>query len=125
MNSDKSPTADVYAGDTLAPGSALPSSCVLHFFDIEADAEPGTFARVANVLNIANTAPHRATLLSKPNDGTLSIYIEIEVGPSMAQSIQRKLLQMTDVVRAGLGIVPHEGTLAASISASTLGGPTS
>jgi hypothetical protein len=109
-SSEKPPAADVYSGDTSLAGAAETPGGELHFFDIEADSEPGTFARITNVLNIANIAPRRVVLERKTNDATLSVRVEIEVRSSTAQSIQRKLMQLTDVVRADLGIVSHPGT---------------
>jgi hypothetical protein len=106
-SSDKSPTADVYAADLSSPATGDATEGAIHCFTIEADAEPGTFARIANVLNIANTAPRRVSLEPK-NAGTLSICIEIRVGFSMAQSIQRKLAQLTDVLHVHAGIVPSD-----------------
>jgi hypothetical protein len=88
---EKSPTADVYAGDTSSLNAADASNGSIYFFDIEADTEPGTFARIANVLNIANIAPKRVILELKETDGSLSIHIELKVGLHTAQSIQRKL----------------------------------
>jgi hypothetical protein len=106
-SSEKPPAPDVYAGDTSLAGAAKTSGGELQFFDIEADSEPGTFARIANVLNIANIAPRRVMLEWKPNAETLNVHVEIEVGSSAARSIQRKLMQLTDIVRADLGIVSH------------------
>src|SRR5258708_6699211 len=96
--SEKSPTADVYAWETSSPNTGDASGGAFVIFTIEADAQPGTFARIANVLNIANTAPSRVLLELKENDGTLSMHVELEVDLSTAQSIQRKLAQLTDVV---------------------------
>jgi hypothetical protein len=104
--SEKSPAADVYAGDTASPNAVDPSERAVHIFNIEADPEPGTFARIANVLNIANVAPNRVSLELKRNDGTLSIYIELRVGLGTAQAIQRKLTQLTNVIRADMSILP-------------------
>jgi hypothetical protein len=104
--SEKSPTADVYAGDTSSPNGGDGSGGAFVSFTIEADAQPGTFARIANVLNIANTTPSRVLLELKENDGTLSMHIELGVGLSTAQSIQRKLAQLTDVIDVSLGILP-------------------
>jgi hypothetical protein len=99
-HTDPSSTADVYAGDIAVhprlDGSVEGGYC----FHIEADAEPGTFARIANMLNIANTAPDRVTLEFNRTDGTLSMDIELNVSRATAQSIQRKLTQLTDVLYA-------------------------
>jgi hypothetical protein len=103
---DKPPTADVYAGDTSSPNPADTANRGIHFFNIEADAEPGTFARIVNVLNIANIAPNRVILELKESDRTLSVYIELGVGLSTAQSIQRKLAQLTDVMQVDMQSPP-------------------
>jgi len=72
--SEESATADVYAGDlgSLKFGDAPDSA--IYYFSIEADAEAGTFGQIANVFNIANRAPRRASLEQR-NSGTLKIYI--------------------------------------------------
>ena len=102
---EKSPTADVYAGDTDSTTAHDETDGAMCFFDIEADSEPGTFARIAGVLNIANVAPSRVTL-DVEKDETLKIHIELRVGFKMAQSIQRKLGQLTDVLHVHTGMVP-------------------
>jgi hypothetical protein len=109
--SDKSPTADVYAGDTSSPTTADARERAICFFNIEADSESGTFARVANVLNIANVAPSRVILEHEENDKTLSVYIELAVGLGTAHSIQRKLCQLTDVIHVEIGILASNGSL--------------
>ena len=101
--SDKSPTPDVYAGDTASASTIDPANESIRFFDIEADSDAGTFSRIANVLNIANTAPNQVVLNLKRNDGTLCIYIELAVALNTAHSIQRKLAQLTDVRRVDMG----------------------
>src|SRR6202040_3686311 len=100
--SESSPTADVYAGDTSRLSSADSANRGIHRFTIEADAEPGTFARIANVLNVANIAPNRVVLERKDDDRTLSVTIELQVALSTAESIQRKLAQLTDVIHVAL-----------------------
>jgi len=107
ISSDKSPAAaaDAYAGDTASPGAVDASEGAIHFFNIEADSEPGTFARIVNVLNLANVAPDRASLELKRNDGTLRIYIELRVSLSTAQAIQRKLTQLTEVIHSDMSIL--------------------
>lgn len=92
------PTADVYAGDMSSPNAVDPRNRGDHVFNIEADAEPGTFARIANVLNIANVAPNRVILERNEDGRILSVYIELEAELNTAQSIQRKLSQLTDVI---------------------------
>lgn len=107
--SEKSPTADVYAGDTSSPHAADESDVGIYFFAIEADSEPGTFARIANVLNIANIAPNRVILSPKENAVSLRIYIELRVALNTARSIQRKLTQLTDVIQVDIGKPPLSG----------------
>jgi|ERR1700722_91127 len=96
------PTADVYAGDTSSPRTADTVNGGIRVFNIRADAEPGTFARIANVLTIANIAPKRVVLELNENDQTLSVHIELGVGLNTAQSIQRKLAQLTDVIHVDM-----------------------
>jgi (p)ppGpp synthase/HD superfamily hydrolase len=103
--SEKSPGADVYAGDTASPGVVGASDRAIHFFNIEAESEPGTFARIANVLNIANVSPSHVTLESRQNDGTLTIHVELRVRVNTAQSIRRKLIQLTDVIHVDMSIL--------------------
>jgi hypothetical protein len=103
--SEKSPAADVYAGDTASPGAVDPSERTIYLFNIEADSEPGTFARIANVLNIANVAPNRVSLELNRNDGTLIIYVELRGCLSAAQAIQRKLIQLTEVIHVDMSIL--------------------
>jgi hypothetical protein len=104
--SEKSPAADVYAGDTASPNAVDASERAIHIFNIEADPEPGTFARIANTLIIANVAPNRVSLELNRNDGTLSIYVELRVCLSTAQAIQRKLIQLTEVIHVDMSILP-------------------
>src|ERR1700734_3813463 len=94
---DESPAADVYAGDLQFLSPADGAERVIHVFTIEADSEPGAFVRIANVLNIANVAPSLAIVESTKQVGILSIYIEIAAGLDTANSIRRKLLQLTEV----------------------------
>jgi len=106
--SEKSPTADVYAGDTSSPGATETAAVDIHFFCIEADAEPVAFARIANVLTIANIAPHRVTLETNKGNATLNIYMELRVASDTARSIQRKLAQLTDVTQVSIGLLPSQ-----------------
>jgi hypothetical protein len=109
--SDKSPTADVYAADTSSPTTVDARESAICFFDVEADFEPCAFARIANVLTIANVSPSCVILRHKTNDGTLSVYIELAVGLNTAHSIQRKLSQLTDVIHVNIGILSSNGSL--------------
>jgi len=103
--SEGSSHADVYAGDTVSPREVGAPDGAIHVFNIEADAEPGSFARIANVLSIANVAPIRGSLESRRNDGTLVIYIELRVCHSTAQAIQRKLTQLTEVIHVDISLL--------------------
>jgi hypothetical protein len=109
--SEKSTTADVYAGDlgSLKIGDA-PNSAIW-YFSIEADAEAGTFAQIANVFNIANRAPRRVSLELR-SAGILNAYIELTgIGAEVAYSIQRKLKQLTTVIHVDAGVRPSSDTL--------------
>jgi hypothetical protein len=102
-SSDQPPHADVYAGDLSAPDAP---DQTLRYFHITADAEPGAFARIANVLNIVNKAPS-SVVLERRGEGRLSVYAEIDgIGLATADSIARKLAQLTDIVRVDMGAVP-------------------
>jgi len=104
--SENSPHADVYAGDLSATNPVSAADEPIRFFSIAADSEAGTFARIANVLNLANTAPS-SVILEVREAGRLSIYVEIGgIGLGIAQSIARKLTQLTDVIRVEMGTVP-------------------
>lgn len=103
---DNASTADVYAGDTITPGTPSSDRSV-HIFTIRADAEPGTFARIANVLNIANTSPLRVNLEFNEISVTLRIQVDLAVSAVTAQSIERKLAQLTDVVEVRCEIQPR------------------
>src|ERR1700730_17383247 len=94
--SDKSPTADVYAADTSSPTTVDASESAICFFDVEADCEPCTFARIANVLTIANVSPSCVILGHKTNGGTLSVYIELAIGLNLENPIKRKMNKVTD-----------------------------
>src|SRR6266550_5197076 len=89
--------ADVYAGDTTALGAGAGGLVSQFRFVIEADCEPQVFARVAGIFNIANVAPLGATL-ARGSSSTLAIAVTIEIGRSAAESIRRKLEQLTCVV---------------------------
>jgi hypothetical protein len=95
-------TADVYAGDIATIRLATDTRSTIYFFRIKADPEPGVFARVAGIFNIANAAPHRATLLrDSPDVVNISVAIELS-GAAMADMIRRKLEQLTCVISVEL-----------------------
>jgi len=92
---EKTVAADVYADDHTNPNSSLDTGTTLFLFRIEADAEPGVFARVAAVFNIANIAPRRATL-DRESPGTVNIRVFIELARAgIAEMLRRKLEQLT------------------------------
>jgi hypothetical protein len=96
-DSDSPMIADVYAGD-IASAIDAPRRTV-HLFKIEAEAGPGTFARIANVLGIANVAPSRVNLTLDNATRTLHMDVELGIGPAIADSLRRKLSQLTDVIQ--------------------------
>jgi hypothetical protein len=98
-DSDNLTIADVYAGDIAPTGAVGGPRSAVHLFKIEAEAGPGTFARVANVLGIANVAPSRVILNLDNTTRTLHIEVELGIGPAMADSLRRKLSQLTDMIK--------------------------
>jgi len=109
--SEKSATADVYAGDcgSLKIGDAPDTT--IYCFRIEADAEGGTFAQIANVFNMANRAPRRVNLDQK-NTEVMCLYIELTgIGLDVACSIHRKLTQLTTIIHVDMGVRPLSDTL--------------
>jgi len=87
--------ADVYAGDVATPNPSRGTGAMLFVFRIEADPEPDVFARVAGLFNVANTAPHRASLhRESPSTVTITVAIEL-AGTHAADMIRRKLEQLT------------------------------
>jgi hypothetical protein len=101
-SSSATTTADVYAGDIASHTPLVRWAVDRYLFQIEAEAEPGTFARIANLLNIANIAPDRVTLRLNESRHTLRVNIELTASFATAQSIQRKLKQLTDVIHADM-----------------------
>jgi hypothetical protein len=96
------PIADVYTGD-IAPTSGIDAPRIAPYvFTIEAEAGPGTFARIANVLGIANVAPSRVVLELDKATETLHIDAELCIGPQIADSLRRKLCQLTDVTEVDM-----------------------
>lgn len=95
--SDKAAVADVYAADLGVPGSSSEHAGTVFVFVIEADAQPDVLARVASVFNLANRVPVSATLRQESIE---RVHIDIDmtqIAPSVADSIRRKLLQLTCV----------------------------
>lgn len=92
------PTADVYAGDTTALDPPPGSRPIRHFlFVIEAECEPHVLTRVAGIFNIANVAPESANL-TRRSSSELTISVVMEIGHATAESIRRKLEQLTCVL---------------------------
>ena len=100
--SDHASIADVYSGDVSSTDVADRSNGAVHIFKIEAEAQPGAFGRIANIFNIANLAPNRANLEFDNNTESLRIEIEISVQPNIADSLRRKLTQLTEVIQVGV-----------------------
>lgn len=95
-------TADVYAGDITTIQLAADTRSTMYCFRVKADPEPDVLARVAGIFNIANAAPHRATLLrDSPDAVNISVAIELP-GAVMADMIRRKLEQLTCVISVEL-----------------------
>ena len=95
-------TADVYAGDITTVRSAADTRSTIYLFRVKADPEPDVLARVASIFNIANAAPHQATLLrDSPDVVNMSVAIELP-GAAMADMIRRKLEQLTCVIAVEL-----------------------
>jgi hypothetical protein len=94
--------ADVYAGDVASTSAADARDTAIYVFQIEADAEPGTFARIANVFNFANAPPNHVHLELDKSGKTPIIDVEMTIGTPIANSLRRKLLQLTDVIQVDL-----------------------
>ena len=95
------PTADVYAGDTTALDAPTGRPAHHCLFVIEAECEPDVLARVAGIFNIANVAPQSANLVRR-SPSVLTISVAIEIGQTTAESIRRKLEQLTCVISVSL-----------------------
>ncbi len=88
--------SDVYAGDEdlhtdLYPSKPQQSAS----FSILADADPDVLLRVASQLLLSNVAPYKLALTRMTND---SVQIDAElrgVSATTAESIRRKLLQLS------------------------------
>ena len=94
--------ADVYAGDT-AGAKPTPVAAVFSY-DIRADIEPDVLARVSGICNLANVSPRRVNYLREA-DG-VRIDVELDgIGAATADSIRRKLLQLTCVNAVSLSVL--------------------
>jgi hypothetical protein len=101
MIGNSPPEADVYAGDTTALDAPTGRPARNFLFLIEAECEPHVLARVAGIFNIANVAPQSANLV-RLSSSVLTISVAIEIGQTTAESIRRKLEQLTCVLSVAL-----------------------
>ena len=89
--------ADVYAGDIAQSGGPAISAAQVFAFRIEADAEPDVLARIAGICNLANSPPRRV-VLERTARGEVLMEIDLDgISSHTADSIRRKLLQLTCV----------------------------
>jgi hypothetical protein len=92
-------TADVYAGDEALSGSTAGAPRIACRFTVVADHAPDTLLRVAGQLLLSNTLPARVCMQDN-GDRTVTIQAELRgVGAALADSIRRKLEQLTVVWR--------------------------
>ncbi|HSN73446.1 MAG TPA: hypothetical protein VLT59_18155 [Steroidobacteraceae bacterium] len=91
-------TADVYADDD-ALRDGVPSASQHAFeYRVTADPDPDALCRIANQMLFANVAPWRLELI-RDRAGHVCVTVELRgVVPSVAESIRRKLLQLTCVL---------------------------
>jgi hypothetical protein len=100
----KSTTVDVSSGDVVASDPLSVRGSRHFLFTLEADAEPDVLARVAASFNIANVAPHSASLRRDSSD-----LVKISVGINLssattADMIRRKLEQLTCMITVVLTV---------------------
>lgn len=89
--------ADVYAGDIALSGATATCAAQVFVYQIEADAEPDVLARIAGICNLANVAPRRVSL-DRIDFGSVRVDIDLDgISSHTADSIRRKLLQLTCV----------------------------
>ena len=92
----KNAAVDTAVSRVLKPMTAAGGS--VYLFSVEADAEPDVFARIANVFNIANTAPHHASLRRDSPD-TVRVTVAIVLSEAnICEMIRRKLEQLTSTI---------------------------
>lgn len=88
------PVADVYAGDTAKTRPT--EACAVFSYEIRAEVEPDVLVRIAGICNLANVAPRRMALLRAADE--IQVQIELDaIAAATAESIRRKLLQLTCV----------------------------
>ena len=98
--------ADVYADDTAKVRRSAESSDVVYSFSILAEGEPDALARIANTFNLANVAP-LSVVLRQIETGHLQMTVELtHVLATTADSIRRKLAQLTCVIQVEIGSPP-------------------
>jgi hypothetical protein len=100
--SDNASVAHVYAGDVASTVTSDARDTAIYVFQIEADAEPGTFARIANVFNFANVPPNHVHLELDRSGRILIIDVEMRLAPNIADCLLRKLTQLTDVLQVAM-----------------------
>lgn len=94
--------ADVYAGDTSAIHPVEDGETRVYTFAIEADADPDVLSRIAGVCNLANVAPRRLLFERGPR-GQATARVEMTgISAATADSILRKLLQLTSVTAVNM-----------------------
>ena len=94
--------ADVYAADTAQTRDAANADGSIYAYSVEADPDPDVLARIAGVCNIANIAP-RAVHFERTSEDRVKIRIDLDgISASTADSIRRKLLQLTCVSAVSL-----------------------
>jgi hypothetical protein len=95
--------ADVYAADTDQVRTDAASEGKTYAYSVEADPDPDVLSRVAGVCNLANVAPRRVSL-ERGADQRVKIDVQLDgISASTADSIRRKLLQLTCVTSVRLG----------------------
>ena len=95
--------AGVYAADdALRDGHGITRLHRRFEYTVTADPDPDVLSRVANQFNFSNTPPWRVQL-ARDEAGLVVLQIEMcDIAASVADSIRRKLLQLTCVVEVTL-----------------------
>lgn len=94
--------ADVYAGDTA--GAAHQVAGTVFCYDIRADVEPDVLARVSGICNLANVSPLRVSYERVAAEVHMAIELD-GISAATADSIRRKLLQLTCVNAVALAVL--------------------
>jgi hypothetical protein len=92
--------ADVYAGDDdLLQQRVAPPPASAFLYLVETEPDPDAWARVAHQFMLANLLPDSATL-TRRDDSTVVMAVELRgVSVDLALAIERKLSQLTCVLR--------------------------